>query len=550
MTCTGSISLSTQAEVDAFPTTYGCNEITGNITIASNTITNLDSLYMLNTIGGFLNIFENDLLQNINGLSNLNTIGNYIRIKSNDVLLDIDGLSGLTAFANFLEVQDNGLLSSLSGLSNVSNGCDFFLIKDNPSLLSLDGLNFATNIAGSMYIDNNALLSDLQGLNNLTSTGMELVIANNAILNSLSGLENLLDINGYLFIDANDMLVSLDGLDNLSSIGNNFFLQNNQQLLDLTALNNLNYVAGDLAILNNPLLPELTGLENICYIGDDLTVQNNSSLSVCCSVVCWEHLVQGNLNIFTNNSGCNTLMEVQNNCTSYLCPPQSLNLRAFLAGGYNTNTQKMNTTLLNDNLIPLTQPYASAPWNYNGTESFNTIADFPSNTVDWVLVELRTGSPATSGNVPGTTLIERQAGILNEEGYVVGIDGNEMSFVNLTKGNEYHILLRHRNHIDVISTGSLAALNGLSYDFTTADTQAFGSLQQTSLGNGKYGLISGDFTGDGVIQVSDFDAWKYQAALLYAYFQTDADLDGSVQTTDYDAWFTNTSKMGVVDIRY
>ena len=51
-------------------------------------------------------------------------------------------------------------------------------------------------------------------------------------------------------------------------------------------------------------------------------------------------------------------------------------------------------------VIPLTQPYNGAPWNYTGTESVATI---PAGVVDWVLPELReAATPAQA--LPATKL--------------------------------------------------------------------------------------------------------------------------------------------------
>src|SRR5690606_20115319 len=43
--------------------------------------------------------------------------------------------------------------------------------------------------------------------------------------------------------------------------------------------------------------------------------------------------------------------------------------------------------------VPSAQPYNIAPWNYTGTENNSSM---PANTVDWVLIELRSGSTADS----------------------------------------------------------------------------------------------------------------------------------------------------------
>ncbi|MBM3435323.1 MAG: hypothetical protein FJY07_03785, partial [Bacteroidetes bacterium] len=64
----------------------------------------------------------------------------------------------------------------------------------------------------------------------------------------------------------------------------------------------------------------------------------------------------------------------------------------------------LNTNLNVSGLLPLSQPFNIAPWNYAGTES---VASIPSNNVvDWVLVELRDAANAASATT--ATRIARQ----------------------------------------------------------------------------------------------------------------------------------------------
>ena len=42
----------------------------------------------------------------------------------------------------------------------------------------------------------------------------------------------------------------------------------------------------------------------------------------------------------------------------------SLNIKVFLGGAYQNSTGLMRTNLVNNGLLPVTQPYQGAPWNY------------------------------------------------------------------------------------------------------------------------------------------------------------------------------------------
>src|SRR5260221_12049517 len=129
-TCTGDVTLTSQAEVDAFAATYGCTVITGTLTISGNDITNLDSLRFLTRV-------EHDLI-----------------ISNNPNLIDLTGLSSLT-YAG-------------AGGAGPYPGAH---IGYNPKLTNLDGLNKLSSVAGVLAIYNNDALTNLDGLSSLMSVG-------------------------------------------------------------------------------------------------------------------------------------------------------------------------------------------------------------------------------------------------------------------------------------------------------------------------------------------------------------------------------------------
>ncbi len=225
----------------------------------------------------------------------------------------------------------------------------------------------------------------------------------------------------------------------------------------------------------------------------------------------------------------------------------TLNLKICLEGGYDAMTNLMRTDLRQQNLLPLSQPYNVAPWNYTGTESVANAAAFPADAVDWVLVEMRTGTPSNNGT-PTTTLIESKAGIVLANGNVVEADGSSFIFNSLNNGTAYHILVRHRNHIGVISQTPVTAASTMNYDFTSNMNQAFSYQQMKEVGSNVFAMFAGDFLKDGTVQVSDYDSWKLEPALLQVYNNHDGNLDGTVQTTDSDVWFVNKAKLAPVEV--
>jgi len=252
--------------------------------------------------------------------------------------------------------------------------------------------------------------------------------------------------------------------------------------------------------------------------------------------------IQNTANIFFDANPPIITNTVSNTFTDVI--PSVFFGKILLEGAY--ESEGMMSTNLN-NLIPLSQPYNLAPYNYSGGE---TLTSIPENMVDWVLVEARTGTPSTSG-LQGTQLLERQAGILLNNGDILNVDGTSgIRFVNLENEQNYHFLIRHRNHLDVISALPLTADLEMTLDFTTNTNTAFGPEQMKAAVDGTALLHSGDVNGDGLIQVSDYDLWFNNNAVLNTYLNTDFNLDGLIQTTDYDAWFLNKAKVGVVEVQF
>ncbi len=65
----------------------------------------------------------------------------------------------------------------------------------------------------------------------------------------------------------------------------------------------------------------------------------------------------------------------------------TVDITAFLEGPYNGTIMTQGLT----GLVPLNQPYNTAPWNYTGTES---VVSVPALAIDWVLIELRDATSA------------------------------------------------------------------------------------------------------------------------------------------------------------
>jgi len=214
-----------------------------------------------------------------------------------------------------------------------------------------------------------------------------------------------------------------------------------------------------------------------------------------------------------------------------------LDLTVFLEGPYDSISGEMLPDL-NPDQIPLSQPYNIAPWNYSGTEYVASIPN--ADVVDWVLIELRDTTDAALAT--GETMIARQAAFLLNDGKIVGLDGNNgaCSVVAPPITDSLFVVIWHRNHLGIMSASPVTKTDGVyTHDFTTGNTQAYGTDAQKDLGGGIYGMLSADANADGDVNVADKTVWQNQAG-EEGYRSADFNMNGQVSNPDKnEMWVTN-----------
>jgi hypothetical protein len=198
-----------------------------------------------------------------------------------------------------------------------------------------------------------------------------------------------------------------------------------------------------------------------------------------------------------------------------------LNIKILLEGPYNGSS--LATDLNTANTLPLNQPYNAAPWNYSGNE---TVTGFANDIVDWVLLELRSGTA-------GSTIVARRAALIKSNGTVVDLDGTSKVLFNGVTDGSYYVVVTHRNHIPVMSAGQLSLTdNSNLYDFTTVSNNAYGDEPQADLGGGKWGLYAGDGDYNNLVNVIDYGTvgnFLFETGYKFG----DLDMNGVINVIDY-----------------
>jgi uncharacterized protein (TIGR02145 family) len=216
---------------------------------------------------------------------------------------------------------------------------------------------------------------------------------------------------------------------------------------------------------------------------------------------------------------------------------RTLEAKILLEGAFN-GSNGMHASLKTAGMIPLAQPYNTSPWDYNGSESVATI---PADVVDWVLAELRDAD--TPENATSATKLEGwpKAMFLKTDGSLADLDGNLPNIGSPNVINNLYIVIRHRNHLDVMSSAALTLSgNTYSYDFTDDVTKACGGTAgYKQIGTGVFGMVAGDIDADGAVFASDFNIWAINFGLTTVYLTADVDMDGQVFASDFNKWAVN-----------
>ena len=206
-------------------------------------------------------------------------------------------------------------------------------------------------------------------------------------------------------------------------------------------------------------------------------------------------------------------------------------VKLYLEGFYDSANQQLKKELNTQNLIPINQPFNTAPWDYNGTEHVIAI---PSNVVDWVLIMVRSSD---------NTIISKAAGFITTSGMIVDISGQEG--IAIPNALNQYISIHHRNHLAILTKNPYTA----AIDLTSNPSTVQGVEQMKNI-SGNYCLYAGDYDGNGSINNQDYNGWILKKAQLGEYLTVDGDANGVVNNLDYNLWVGNGAKIGVESLHY
>jgi hypothetical protein len=210
--------------------------------------------------------------------------------------------------------------------------------------------------------------------------------------------------------------------------------------------------------------------------------------------------------------------------------PVYIDLHVILEGPWISGTTQSHD-LVDAGFLPLESPYDD-----------EILAEFPivspQYIVDWIWLELReteTGSMVKSCN---SFLLNNSA--------LVSTTGDQAFPFHYTQGISYYLIIRQRNHLDIMSSSSYllsdALLTPTEVDLTD-EINVYDSFSVIELETGIFGMFAGDADQDGNVFPSDRnEEWRTQTG-TNGYLSADFDLDTNVFPNDLNEfWRINTGR--------
>ncbi|MEO8068616.1 MAG: M36 family metallopeptidase [Flavobacteriales bacterium] len=215
-----------------------------------------------------------------------------------------------------------------------------------------------------------------------------------------------------------------------------------------------------------------------------------------------------------------------------------LQLKAFLQGPFNTGNALMGDQIRAAGLLPNAQPYTALgyPAAGGGSETIDpaVLALTGNNApVDWVRVELRAAA------TPAVVAFAQQAIVQRDGDVVSATTGGPIAI--LAPAGIYHVALRHRNHLGVMTASPITLNDQIApVDFTLPATLTYGTDARKTEGAVML-LWSGNVVGDTEVKYTgtnnDRDpilvavGGSLPTNTLAAYHLGDVNLDGVVKYT-------------------
>jgi len=205
---------------------------------------------------------------------------------------------------------------------------------------------------------------------------------------------------------------------------------------------------------------------------------------------------------YSTDAGCDSTVNLNLTIDTTCSPGINLTVTAFIEGYY-AGFNSMTPVLTNEG-----------------------IANTTGNETDTITIELHDATDPT-------IVVESVQAMLMVDGTATA------TLTTATAGSSYWIAIKHRNAIQTWSAAEVLFSATTTYDFTTADTQAYGANMK-EVEPGVWAFYSGDISQDEFVDSFDYGALEADnLAFASGYLATDLNGDGFVDSFDYSIFEIN-----------
>ncbi len=147
-------------------------------------------------------------------------------------------------------------------------------------------------------------------------------------------------------------------------------------------------------------------------------------------------------------------------------------------------------------------------------------------------------------------ILSQQVGFIRENADIVALDGESLLKLPVDPLGEYYLAIIARGHLGVM-TSTVKSLQGTAFLHDFRDPSGLyqdpnmNQVPLSDLGNGVFGLISGDSDLNGVINSADFNDVTSQY-LQIGYYLADVDFNGVINSADFNIIIANYFKMSQI----
>lgn len=238
-----------------------------------------------------------------------------------------------------------------------------------------------------------------------------------------------------------------------------------------------------------------------------------------------------------NSDGCTVTAVRKVNVTS----GKHVAIKVLLQGSYSTRADTMRC--IHETYFPIIVDNYMSPYA-DKKQHAKPFPKFDRGIADWIYVEVWDYPPNGTGfgDTRKGQLVDSTSALLLSDGTVAGLDGKKYVTFNHLKDNDYYVLIKHRNHLPVLSAkpvtftaGTITAANTI--DFTQAMENAFDNARPTSkqdplkMINGRCAMYAGELNGDGMIGGGDLQIFLFNKSII-GYNIADVSFDSQVNGVD------------------